>query len=66
MNDKWPTHDISSVPASSLLYPDLVEHGIHFDEASLNLLSDDIDIEACRIDKHGEQIAGHCCELAYH
>lgn len=51
----WTLHNKQPVPASSLLYPDVVGHGLPFGEASSNLLSTaHVDIEACRIDKHGE------------
>lgn len=53
-DDVWPLHNKISVLASSLLYPDVVGHGIVFNEASPNLLSVYVDIEACRVDKHGE------------
>ncbi|KUJ08600.1 uncharacterized protein LY89DRAFT_691025 [Mollisia scopiformis] len=51
--EEWPLSTKVSGPASSL-YPDIVGHGIAFSEASPNLLSAaHVDIEACRIDKHG-------------
>lgn len=54
-SEVWPLPHKAAEPIISSLYHDVVGHGITLDEASPNLLSPaHTDIEACRVDNHGE------------